>query len=646
MTKLKPYIYHLIIIFIILLVTQIPYFKQLNFLLLDQLQGFVKARDEIIIVGIDDASLQELGAWPWSRELMAQVLQNLFDAKVTLVGFDVLFLEDRDGDYALDTLLKNKTNDSIPVVFAEKFIDKTYLTSKFDTEEYTHSGTINLITDPDGKIRRAYDVMGDNNYCHSSFAYKVYELYNRKNNSKQACKALSNANTIYPERYFNYTAQTFNYISFAKIYNNEFDPEDLKDKIVLIGSTAKDLKLGLNDNFLDVFGNTVPGVQIHAQIVNSFLENSFQTNPQDTITLLIGLLSSTFILVLLTKTGTNGKNLRETLAFALILILMNILGILLFNLKINFPFISMNLALLTTYIFSIAYKYIIEHKQKLFIQTAFGKYISPQLINKMLANPRLLNLGGEKKVMTVFFADIRGFTTLSEKLKAEELTKLLNNYLELATTIIFKHNGTVDKFLGDGIMAFWNAPLDDAKHPINAVNTALELVEKLQDFNNKNPVEHKLNIGVGIHTGEMIVGNIGGKNRFDYTVLGDNVNLTSRIESLTKRYSNNILVTESLVDYIKDKNDGIIFRQIDEVIVKGKTIPIKIFEPLKNTKENHTLKETYEKAFLFYKNGNFKEALELFETINQDKTANNMIQRIKQIFDIKEWTGIWKWEEK
>lgn len=289
-----------------------------------------------------------------------------------------------------------------------------------------------------------------------------------------------------------------------------------------------------------------------------------------------------------------------------------------------------------------------EEKQKL--RGAFQQYVSASVVEEITKNPEKLKLGGEKKVLSVFFSDIRGFTTLSEKMTPEQLVAFLNEYLTAMTDIIMVEKGLVDKYIGDAIMAFWGAPIDNPTHAIDACTSAIKMKKKMieisNDFKKKGLPEIK--IGMGINTGDMVVGNMGSTNRFDYTVIGDNVNLASRLESLTKQYHAGINISQSTYDMIKDK--GFAARELDLVAVKGKTKPIRIYELVGFEKElakkELDLIKDFQKGIKFYFDKKWKEAIKVFEECKKkynDETSDVYIERCKEFIKNnpgKDWDGV------
>jgi class 3 adenylate cyclase/uncharacterized membrane protein SpoIIM required for sporulation len=275
------------------------------------------------------------------------------------------------------------------------------------------------------------------------------------------------------------------------------------------------------------------------------------------------------------------------------------------------------LALFLIYLYVENQKYRVSEEKKK-VQGAFQHYVAPALVAEILKNPDKLKLGGEKKELTVFFSDIRGFTNLSEKLDPEQLVALLNEYLDVMTEVILEHRGVVDKYIGDAIMAFWGAPLDEPKHAFFSCKASLKMMQELNHFNAalKRKGLPEINIGIGLNTSPMVVGNMGSHKRFDYTVIGDAVNLGSRLESLNKQYGTHIIASEYTREQVIDDFE---FRELDYVKVKGKNKPIRIFELMGyKGSVNMNLKDKFEKALELYRCKNFVQARSRFLDLARD----------------------------
>ncbi len=619
--------------------------RSYNSRIVDELHFFdtESPREEILIVEIDDKTLAEIGAWPWDRSMFAELIEKVEDYEARVIGFDIIFLEERSGD----TKLRKSINESeIPVILASKLDDNGVFGGVFRDSKVNYA-YVNLKTDFDGKIREAMPFVESNGACTPSFSFGLF--YSYLNGSKEVgCDGLDEfLDGRYSSEHlkFRYTNSDFKRIKYEDIVLDRVDPNIFLNKIVLVGSTAKDLKTSLNDNFISIDGKATPGIFIHANILNSFLEGSFQRDISFWIlTLAFTIWGGVFYLVLRAF-----RKIYTTVLFLFLALLFgNFLGIILFEYELNFDFISFNLISIAIFIFEIIKKFVIERGKKRFIRKAFGQYIHPKLVAEIMQNPKLLNLGGEKKRVTLMFADVAGFTTLSEKVTPEELVELLNSLFDRISKIILDHNGTIDKFIGDEIMAFWNAPVQIDGHEELSVITANKILEEVDNWNSEYSKYPDVEMRVGLNAGEVIVGNIGSSSRFDYTALGDDVNIAARIQGLGKKYDTNFLFSESVRSKIKESDLGYLVREVDEILVKGKTLPVKIFDTFPDTKENREVVKNYEDGFKIYKNGNFKKALSYFSQNTKDAVSKVMISRIEELKESKpdNWDGVWKWDSK
>jgi len=382
--------------------------------------------------------------------------------------------------------------------------------------------------------------------------------------------------------YVNYRGpkRTFEYIPAVDVLRGAFDLAKFRDRYVLVGTSAP----GLFDLRSTPFQKACPGVEIHANVIDNILEGDFIWTPPGLVelvlvaTVLLGLALSALV-----------AYTRPFYGAAAAAVAACIVGVATYE----FMFVPRILLHATHLMFSIwavfavvtLFNYFFEGRQKRFIKGAFGQYVSPHVVEELVRHPRKLALAGHEAELTVMFSDIRGFTPLSETMSAEEMSNFLNEYLTAMTDIIIaeggtgKASGTVDKFLGDAIMAFWGAPLPDPSHAENAVRCALRMLARLETLNGEW-VERGLRpirIGLGLSTGTMRVGNMGSRTRFDYTVIGDNVNLASRLEDLNKAYGTSLLVAEPTRTALPP---SFVCRDVDFVRVKGKRKPARIYEVL------------------------------------------------------------------
>ena len=366
---------------------------------------------------------------------------------------------------------------------------------------------------------------------------------------------------------------SFRYVPIVDVLNDRLAPEELKNKIVLVGTTAP----GLLDLRATPVDPVYPGVEVHANLIAGILDQNIKQMPpyvkgaEFTLLLFVGM-ALALLLPLLTP-------LKSTLVTLLALLISITGNIIVFHFGHTVLPLASGIVLLSLlFTLNMAYGFFIEARGKRQITGLFGQYVPPELVDEMAKDPEQFSMEGESREMTVLFSDVRGFTTISEGLDPKALSQLMNNFLTPLTEVIYRHRGTIDKYMGDCIMAFWGAPLADPNHARNGVIAGLEMHKRLAELQpvfqaNKWPEIH---IGVGLNTGRMSVGNMGSKIRLAYTVMGDAVNLASRLEGITKEYGAAIIVGEGTKDAVPE----VVFREIDRVRVKGKDVAVTIFEPL------------------------------------------------------------------
>jgi adenylate cyclase len=311
--------------------------------------------------------------------------------------------------------------------------------------------------------------------------------------------------------------------------------------------------------------------------------------------------------------------------------------------------------MLTIYLIITVYRYFTEEREKKKIRGAFQYYLTASVITEILKDPSKLKLGGDKKNLTVMFSDIRGFTTISEKLTPEELVRLLNEYLTVMTDIVFKYEGLLDKYIGDAIMAVFGAPLEQPDHALRGCQTALEMMAELKVLQERWAQEGRpyVDIGVGINTGDMVVGNMGSNMRFDYTVMGDHVNLSSRLEGINKEYGTHIVLSEFTYEVVKEE---MFCRELDSVRVKGKKLPVKIYELIcekKDAGEHEEYIRRFHDGMEKYKQGRWDEGIAAFESVLEilpdDPPAKLYIQRCQDLKEHPpegEWDGVFTMTKK
>jgi len=443
---------------------------------------------------------------------------------------------------------------------------------------------------------------------------------------------------------------SFPYVSATDVLHGRISAQELGGAIILVGTTAP----GLMDLRSTPVGAVYPGVEVHANLIAGMLDHNIKQKPAFIMgaeiaeLLLLGLLLA-FTLPLLSP-------VKASLAALAALLLA--IGVNLWTWQsadMVLPLANTVLMILTLFMLSMSYGFFVESRAKRQITGLFGQYVPPELVDEMSENPGNFTMEGESREMTVLFSDVRGFTSISEGLSPKELSHLMNEYMTPMTRIIHKHRGTIDKYIGDAIMAFWGAPVRDPSHARNAVLAAIEMQEALAVLRPKF-IEHgwpEVRIGVGLNTGMMSVGNMGSEFRMAYTVMGDAVNLGSRLESITKQYGAGIIVGELTQRAAPD----IVFRELDRVRVKGKDEPVAIYEPLgaAGQADKTTLDELelFRQALKLYRAQDWDQAevqlLKLQKTSPECALYRIYLERISYFRENppgKEWDGVFTFTTK
>jgi len=366
--------------------------------------------------------------------------------------------------------------------------------------------------------------------------------------------------------------KSFEYISASDVLNKTVPKEKLEGKIILVGTTAP----GLLDLRATPVGKSYPGVEIHANMITGILDGTIKQAPVWTNAanlLLIVALGLLLALILPALSAVWG-----TIFSVLTLALVAWLNLYIYQAGVVMPVAALLSSLFLIYLINIAYGYFIESRSKRHITGLFGQYIPPELVDEMAKNPANFSMESESRDLTILFSDVRGFTTISESLDAKTLSEFINAFLTPFTRVIYKNRGTIDKYMGDCIMAFWGAPISDADHARQGVISAFEMLKAMEELNiefvrkNWPPIK----VGIGLNSGKVSVGNMGSEIRLAYTVMGDAVNLASRLEGITKEYGVAIIIGEGTQKHLPD----LIVRELDKVKVKGKDIAVTIYEPL------------------------------------------------------------------
>lgn len=592
----------------------------------------------IVIVEINEESISTIGQWPWPRAIFAQLIHQLNEAAV--IGIDVNFKEpSRYGSEDDAALAEAIALSQSPIILTAEMQSNGNLAMPIDVISNTSTvGFPNLVLGSDGIARVIRFVKNE----YQSFGLQVARLYRQQTTGESIPLVPSDLTRID----FQGPDRTFALVSARDVQQKIVPSSFFKNKIVLIGATARDLQ-----DFHHTPMGIISGVEVQASIVTTLLnQRFFSNNILITLGLIVALSGLTILLGMFTQ------RLRFYLpALGALFLAYNILAFVSFDRYRILDLLYPNLAIIISAIASIMVQYFFTHREKKFIQETFSRYLAPQVIHQLLHDPSALKLGGKKETLSILFSDIRNFTTMSETMSPEQLTSFLNEYLSHMTHLVLERNGVIDKYIGDAIMAFWGAPLPNERHALDGVVSALHMVEALATFNlsSKEKGNPHIDIGIGINSGEVTVGNMGSEKRFDYTVLGDNVNLASRLEGLTKTYGVNIIVSQATIDLItlSDRDSHqIMIRELDTVQVKGKKLPVTLWEVIPRSRQYEiaAIKEWFDAARHAYYKGNFKRAIELFDHVLQqlpnDAPSHVLRERCEEfiLHPHIDWKGIYE----
>jgi len=614
-----------------------------------------RTQDErIVILDIDEKSLEALGHWPWPRDLMARLIDKLFDKyQIVLLGFDVVFAEadyssgirtleqfsqqelkhvsefqqafqrmrgslDYDGlfarslkgrpvvlGYYLNSEAGAKRIAAIPEPVLPKgtFAGRSIGVTRWDgfggnlpelLKSAATAGHFNPYTDPDGIVRKVpmlvefdgayYEALSlammrtlqgfpkvepgfpPDRFVHRGYAglewLKVGDLIVPVDETVSALVPYRGGKASFP------------YVSLVDVLEDRVPPEKLKNRIGIVGSTAA----GLQDLRSTPVASVYPGVEVHANVISGMLDGRIKQKPAymlgaEVILLFVSGAALAFLIPMLSALWASAATLGALAATVGLSVLVWT------ELHTVLPLASGLLMIVTLYTMNMAYGYFVESRSKRQFTELFGQYVPPELVDRMAADPRRYNMEPRAAELTILFSDVRGFTSISEALKPEDLREYINEYLTTMSRIIrTDRHGTLDKYIGDAIMAFWGAPVDDPQHAHNGVLAAIAMQKECEALNERLHARGwpKLKIGVGLNTGNVRVGDMGSQIRRAYTVMGDAVNVASRLEGRTKFYGVGILVGEATRNAIKD----MLFREIDRIKVKGKDEALTIFEPV------------------------------------------------------------------
>ncbi|MBI4387279.1 MAG: adenylate/guanylate cyclase domain-containing protein, partial [Elusimicrobia bacterium] len=609
------------------LLNHFNFFLSLDNQWLDRLfrwRGMEQGDPRVLVLAIDDESIKRVGQYPWPRGVYSRLYDRLFGYGVRTVGMDILFLDP-----------SIPSEDRVFIQGAAKWRDRIVHATDIDPSRPDiyifrypfpvlravagHFGFVNqLLLDVDGVIRRTNLVVGSKRVNPqlwktdpdrlASLGIKVLSIYEGKSvdsyiesasnvvllnirgqRQRQIASVRDAEGNIVPIEKSEYGISRLSAWRVLEGNLSSADRQRLKGSIVLMGSTA----VGAYDHFPTPFSELTPGVEVHANLIDNLLNNR-HLRPLPSFV--------TWILMILFVSLSVG-----VLCFGPVAATSITLGIFLAWSAINYAlfqrlwvveFAAPSLALWGSFATLFVRKTLLEAREKRFIKQTFGQYVAPEVVDILVKNPDKIRLGGEKREMTVFFLDIAHFTTISEKMAPEALIQFLNHYLTALTDIILKNKGVVDKYIGDCIMAFWNAPIDEPRHRVLACLSAVECIDAISRLNQEyvDPtIPEKPAIRIGLNSGVMVVGNTGSARKLAYTVLGDEVNLASRLEGANKFFGSKIMASEACC---REAAEEVEARELGRVRVVGKAVPIRVYELLCR---KGRLTEDWQRALVLYR---------------------------------------------
>lgn len=588
---IKDFIESVAVFLIVLLLSVTNLLSPLDYILRDGLYQIPRGVDSRIkIIAIDEATLEELGPiQTWSRSYYADligILNGNEASKPSVIAFDIIFsgYVDTEGDAAFARAAADSGN----VVTASQFVYSEKSEIGADNLRYypieavvypykelyeaTAQGYTNVAQDSDGVVRRVsiqdtYD--GTEQF---SFSHAIYALYCEQQGIA--------ANEIKTDRYgktlINYSGKPndYEYISMIDVLNGKIDSRTFQDSIVLVGAYAP----GMQDNFNVPNGNSSQmfGVEIHANILQAFMQNRFSINGNPYV---FGILWSTLAVIFHFIFKKNKKVWLSAMILFLAIGGELAAGVLLNNKGIAVSLIYLPFALIISYIYCLARGYIAERLKRKKVLTAFKKYVAPEIVEEIAKKGDFkIKLGGENRDIAVLFVDIRGFTTMSEALEPEQVVEILNHYLNLTTTAIFKNKGTLDKFVGDATMAVFNSPFDLDDYVFCAVCAAMDIVAGGEALEHELMEQYgrSVGFGVGVNCGPAVVGNVGCEFRMDFTAIGDTVNTAARLEANAKK--GQVLISDAVYERIKDRIEA---EEVGEIPLKGKSKGVFVYSVTK-----------------------------------------------------------------
>ena len=679
-----------------------------------------------VIVDVDEKSLKNLGQWPWPRTLVAELIDKISKSGAQAIAFDIVFSEpDRlSPDQLADELpnLDEATRESLrnspsnDEIFARSIrssntvvgqsgirqSDRGLLPADLPETPFSYLGPNpssflikfpNLLTniekieraaagrglftirpEQDGIVRRVPVVMLADGKTKPSLAIELIRVGTGAESILVRTSEIGVSDIVVGDKivptdeegrfWINFSPHLpQRFVSAYDVLTDKIGEKELRGKFVLVGTSA----VGLLDLKATPLDPAMPGVEIHAQIIETILSNSYLTRPAFAIgsEVVVALVIGLFIIVCGPIFGALNMLLLGGF-FAACLVALS--WYLYAQHGILFDFAYPLVSTLMVYFVLVFYNYLKEERGRREVRNAFGQYLSPELVNQLARDPDSLSLGGVTREVTILFSDVRNFTAIAEQFKndPEGLSRLMNNLLTPLSAAVMDRKGTIDKYMGDAIMAFWNAPLDDHVHPRNACTAALEMQRQLNLLNQKLEAQaslkgapfNKLRAGIGINTGECVVGNMGSDMRFDYTAMGDPVNVASRAEGLTKQFDVPTLIGEKTANHVSD----FALLEADLIRVVGKKDPERLYllmgdNEMASSEEFRRLKLQHDQLLAAYRSTKWEKALENlracqnglqfgYDLTNFYNTYQNRITEFASKGVDDDWDGVYEAELK
>jgi adenylate cyclase len=684
-------------VFLITLMLQmIPAFQALELKTIDwrfQWRGPLSVEDSpIVLVTIDDQSFESLPErWPWPRSYYAHVVENLTEAGARVIGIDVILDIPDQINVGSDEQMAKAIKASGKVVLAGKVEDsgryRSYpiLVKPIQTllDADSSWGITAIQSDPDGIHRQYFVAQNYQEEILPSFGLEVLRKYldipasekiqitGNNINLAELNIPLSSEGLMRID--FAGPVGTYPQYSFDTVIDDEefklksdYDidyfsisllPDEIfKDKIVLIGSTVSEL----HDNFPAPFfefkdrdGNyrkaETPGMEIHANAIWTILNQRYYTEFPHAFSLLLVLVIICLVYIMVIRFST----LWSIVISIGLLLLYNLAQFYIFaNFRLIMIMITPSLAIALSFVASTIYEYLATQREKRMIMGAFERFVPQKVVRELLDHPEKLQLGGEERYLSVLFMDLANFTSVSEKLKPTDLVNLINIYLTEMTEVVFKYDGIIDKYEGDALMAEFGAPVHFEDHAVKACYAAIEMQERLKklDLSKYKKVVSSLSCRIGINSGHMIVGNMGSKNVFDYTVMGDAVNLASRLEGANKSYGTHIMISEDTYKLVKD---DVVSRPLDLIRVKGRQKPVRVLEVISRRDQKipehlRSILPIFVNGIRYYHLRDWKKSEECFrfclDKVPSDGPAKEYLRRVQEYGEKPpedDWDGVY-----